>query len=92
MTLYDSFSSSPQHGSSISVQARLKIEWISAIWKVSMAVETKAKRKIAFADSNSVSQTTVPMMLKLRCTTAARRAFLFVPTEDSIAVTQVPMF
>ena len=65
---------------------------MSAIWNVSIAVETNAKRKIAFAASNSASQTAVPMILKLRCTTAARRAFLFVPTEDSMAVTHVPMF
>ena len=28
----------------------------------------------------------------IRCTTAARLAFLFVPTEEIIAVTQVPIF
>ncbi len=32
------------------------------------------------------------MMLKYRCTMAARRAFLLAPTEEISAVTQVPMF
>lgn len=41
---------------------------------------------------NTVSSTTTPMTLKRRWTTAARRAFLFVPMEESMAVTVVPMF
>ena len=41
---------------------------------------------------NTVSSTATPIMLNIRCTTAARLAFLLVPTEDSSAVTQVPMF
>lgn len=32
------------------------------------------------------------MMLKLKWTKAARFAFVFAPMEESIAVTQVPMF
>ena len=70
----------------------MKIEWVTAIWNVSIGWSTKEKCSSRFAVSNAVSQTTVPMILKLRCTTAARRAFLFVPTEDSMAVTHVPMF
>ena len=41
---------------------------------------------------NAVRHTAVPMTLKLRCTSAARRALRLAPTEDSSAVTQVPMF
>lgn len=39
-----------------------------------------------------MSMTAVPMMLKLRWTTAARFAFVFAPMDESIAVTHVPMF
>ena len=46
----------------------------------------------ASASTKRVRHTAVPMMLNIRCTTAARRAFLVVPTLDSSAVTQVPMF
>ena len=46
----------------------------------------------AFATQNTVSPTTVPMTLKDRWTSAARLAFLLVPTEERSAVTQVPMF
>ena len=48
--------------------------------------------KTALTMQNAVSSTTTPMTLNIRCTTAARLAFLFVPTEDSRAVTQVPIF
>ena len=34
----------------------------------------------------------MPIILKHKCTTAALRAFLVVPMEESIAVTQVPIF
>ena len=74
------------------MHSTLKIEWMTAIWNVSIGWSTKEKCSSRFAVSNTVSQTTVPMILKLRCTTAARWAFLFVPTDESIAVTQVPMF
>ena len=40
----------------------------------------------------TVSHTMVPIILKLRCTRAARRAFLLVPNEERSAVTQVPIF
>jgi len=46
----------------------------------------------ALTTQYTVSSTTTPMTLNIRWTTAARRAFLLVPTEDSMAVTQVPMF
>ena len=41
---------------------------------------------------NKIRPTTVPITLKERWTSAARFAFLFVPTEESSAVTHVPMF
>ena len=34
----------------------------------------------------------VPMILKIRCISAAVFAFFFAPTLDRIAVTQVPIF
>ena len=41
---------------------------------------------------STLSSTATPMTLNIRWTTAARRAFLFAPTEESMAVTVVPMF
>ena len=49
-------------------------------------------RNSARTRQNTTSHTAVPITLKDRCTKAARRAFLLVPTEESIAVTQVPIF
>ena len=46
----------------------------------------------ALTIQNTVNRITTPMTLNIRCTTAARLAFLFVPTEEIMAVTQVPMF
>ena len=40
----------------------------------------------------TVSSTATPITLNIRWTTAARRAFLLVPMEESMAVTVVPMF
>ena len=45
-----------------------------------------------FIRQNTHSHTTVPITLKLRCTRAARLAFLLAPMLDRIAVMQVPMF
>ena len=52
----------------------------------------RAGAKIALTMQNTVSSTTTPMTLNIRWTAAARLAFLLVPTEDSMAVTVVPMF
>ena len=41
---------------------------------------------------NIDNQTTVPITLKLRCTNAARFAFLLAPTAEMMAVIQVPIF
>ena len=46
----------------------------------------------AFTSQNTPSQMPAPARLNSRCTRAARRALRLAPTEDSIAVTQVPMF
>ena len=51
-----------------------------------------AGAKMALTMQNTVSSTTTPMTLNIRCTTAARLAFLLVPMEDSSAVTVVPIF
>ena len=47
---------------------------------------------VALAAQKRISRITVPMMLKDRCTMEVRRALRLVPMEESIAVTQVPMF
>ena len=41
---------------------------------------------------NTISQTMVPIILKTRCTIAVLFAFLLAPTEESMAVIQVPIF
>ena len=52
----------------------------------------KAGGNIARSPQNTASHTALPMTLKERWTRAARFAFLFAPTEESMAVAQVPMF
>lgn len=47
---------------------------------------------MALTMQNTVSSTATPITLNIRCTTAARLAFLLVPTQEISAVTQVPMF
>ena len=47
---------------------------------------------VSFTMQNSANSTATPITLNIRCTTAARRAFRFVPMDESIAVTVVPMF
>ena len=59
-------------------------------WSTGFPVKLNFRK--AFSRQKTVSQTPVPMMLKQRWTTAARRAFLLAPTEEIMAVTQVPMF
>ena len=58
----------------------------------SMFPESSGMSTSARSNSKIVSHTAVPMMLNARCTTAARRALRLVPMEESMAVTQVPMF
>ena len=53
---------------------------------------SRAGESAAFTMQNAVSSTVTPITLNSRWTMAARRAFLFVPTDESSAVTQVPMF
>ena len=43
-------------------------------------------------DIGAIMKTTVPIILKYRCTMAARFAFLVAPILDNSAVTQVPIF
>ena len=53
---------------------------------------SNAGANMAFIIQNTVSQTMVPITLNARWTIAALLAFLLVPTDESIAVIQVPMF
>ena len=87
-----SFSSMPDRGSSSAVHSTLNTEWATAMPNMVAGWASSAGANSSRTRLNTLSQTTVPMMLNIRCTTAARRAFLLVPMADSSAVTQVPMF
>ena len=70
---------------------------LNTVWQMAMPKWVALSPKMAGLNNartarNSTRQTRVPMMLNSRCTSAARLAFLVAPTEDSMAVTQVPMF
>ena len=87
-----SFSSRPPQGSSMAVQMMLKQECAMAMpYMVALSWRIPGS-KTALRMQNTVSSAATPMTLNIRCTTAARRAFLLAPTEDSSAVTQVPIF
>ena len=58
---------------------------VAASFKIGGAISARTAQ-------NRIRPTTVPITLKERCTRAARFAFLFVPTEESSAVTHVPIF
>ena len=74
------------------MQITLKTEWATAMPMRVADSSSSAGARAAWMIIKSTRQRTVPMILKQRCTRAARRAFLLVPTEDSMAVMQVPMF
>ena len=74
------------------MQRILKSEWQTAMPLIVAPSSKIAGCARARTAEKTVSSTTTPMMLNIRCTTAARRAFLFVPTDAIIAVTQVPIF
>ena len=87
-----SFSSSDAAGSNIAVQNILNSECATAMpYIVADSLKITGSRS-AFTMQNSVRHTRVPITLKERCMTAARFAFLFAPTQDIRAVTQVPIF
>ena len=83
-----SFSSMLPQGSSMAVHRMLNREWAMAMPYIVADSFRIAGAKMALTMQNTVSSTTTPMT----CTTAARLAFLLVPTEDSSAVTVVPIF
>ena len=82
----------PDSGSISMVHRRLNMEWAAAMPGREAGSSSRAGRSSARSRQNTASHTAVPMVLKARWTMAARLAFLFAPTEESIAVTQVPMF
>ena len=87
-----SFSRRPPAGSRIAVQSRLNAECATAMPYIVAGSFKSAGANTARTMQKTVSSTTTPMTLKRRCTTAARLAFLFVPIEEIMAVTVVPMF
>ena len=83
----------------------LAIAWMGVIFAFSSQPDTESSEvsgrvsyqlvegwNTALITQNTVSHTTVPITLKDRCTIAARFAFLLAPTEETMAVTQVPIF
>ena len=76
----------------MAVQRMLKTECATAMPAMEAGSFSSAGASAARTMQKTVSRTTTPMTLKRRCTTAARRAFLFVPMEEIMAVTVVPMF
>ena len=76
----------------MAVQRMLKAECAMAIPAMVADSFSSAGAKMALTMQNTVSSTATPMTLNIRCTTAARLAFLLVPTQEISAVTQVPMF
>ncbi len=79
-------------GSSRIVHRILNAEWATAMPVSDAGASSSAGRNRTESTLNTVSQTIVPMILKDKCTTAARFAFLFVPKEERMAVIQVPIF
>ncbi len=70
----------------------LNTEWAAAMPGREAPSSSRRGCRRARSRQNTVSHTAVPMRLKERWTSAARLAFLLAPTEESMAVTQVPMF
>ena len=70
----------------------LKTEWAAAMPNRDADWSSRGGRRTAWTAQKTVSHTAEPMTLKDRWTRAARLAFRLAPTEESIAVTQVPMF
>ena len=70
----------------------LKIECATAMPDIVADSSSSAGARSARTMQKTVSSTATPMTLNIRWTTAARRAFLFVPMEEIMAVTVVPMF
>ena len=70
----------------------MKMEWAVAMPAKEAASLNSVGANMASTAAYTARQITVPITLKDRCTSAARFAFLVVPTEEMSAVTQVPMF
>ena len=76
----------------MAVHRILNTEWATAIPAIDAALFSSTGAKMVLTMQNTVSSTATPITLNIRCTTAARLAFLLVPTQEISAVTQVPMF
>ena len=87
-----SFSSNPDIGRSNNVHNILNAECAAAIPKREIDSLKRSGLNIAFTAQKTASHTVVPITLKERWTRAARFAFLFAPTDEIIAVIQVPIF
>ena len=70
----------------------LKTEWAVAIPKREIGASKTDGWKTALIRQKTTSQTVVPITLNSKWTVAACFAFLFAPTEEIIAVAQVPIF
>ena len=70
----------------------LNREWATAMPDMVALSANMAGASTALTMQNTASSITTPMTLNIRWTTAARRAFFCVPTEESRAVTHVPIF
>ena len=87
-----SFSSRPPAGSNIAVHRILKSECAIAMPDMVAFSSRIAGANTIFTIQKAVSNTTTPITLNIKWTTAARFAFFCVPTEEISAVTQVPIF
>lgn len=85
-------SSSPAAGNSSIVHSRLKAVWITATPGRVTGRASIVGAASTFTSQNTASHTPAPVRLNSRWTSAARRALRLAPTEDSMAVMQVPMF
>ena len=70
----------------------LNIVWKIAIPTIEAASPNISGLKSAFIAIKITKQIAVPITLNIKCTKAALLALLLVPTEDSSAVTHVPIF
>ena len=77
---------------SMAVQAMLKTEWAMAMPAMFGCSWRIAGSNAACTIQKTASITATPMTLNSKCTAAARLAFLLAPTEEIMAVTQVPIF
>ena len=92
MNLSASFSRSFAFGIRSATHKILNIVWTTAMLKAVAGVSRTAGSKPYFQIENSTSINIEQITLNIRWTKAVRFAFLFAPTDEISAVTQVPMF